>query len=254
MSSAVKIEQEPEQTHREEREFTFHCRRVGCACQVSVFSKGMAGARARVMEMGWRFRKMRTVDGGGVEVWSCPPCAAAIDEAIKKHRTKGLLRYTTEAPKETEDERQMKAAETRHTGSQTSFERGYGRILNSAEMTACARLRDAMTIVEIAGNACMSYEPVSVDSFNYGSKTISDRVMNAQGFVRQCHKTVVGDVQRYHHDAWKVLISAIVGDWTVQQTGDEVCKMRKDRKNEKERRELAAVIVQKSAAAIAKTI
>ena len=172
-----------------------------------------------------------------------------MNAAIKIPRR--LVRYTDdETSQERDDRERLEDAEKRLRESQSPFQIGFGRILNSAEMTACERLRDAMATVETSGNASMSYDGAAVDSFSYGSKTISDRVVEASHYKRRCEMAVVADVQMRFHDAWKVFTRAIEAELNAQQTGDMICQLRKDKMGKHKRRDLAVEIIQASAFAI----
>lgn len=247
MSAVRKIDGVP--VH-EERIFTFKCRVKGCGKEIDVTAKTSTAARGFAMKYGWDFRKEPSLQGP-LEYWTCAGHTEEWRDLIKKHRVKRLLRYTSEAPVESEDEKQVKIAKARHADSQTCFERAFGRILSAEEITACGRLLHAMQIVECAGNATASYDGSPVDSFDRGSKTIQGYVLDARQYVRRCEKAVVGEVQMKEHDAWKVLTNAIQSDWTVLKTGEEICRMRRiPKKNEKDCRALASSIVSKAAAAI----
>lgn len=167
------------------------------------------------------------------------------------HIPRRLLRYTDDETSQQRDDRELlEAAEKRLRESQSPFQIGFGRILNSAEMTACERLRDSIMALEIGGNACQSYEGDAVDTFNYGGKTITERVEKSGKYINRCKLAVVCCVQMEHHDAWRVFTSAIAMEKNVIETGDMINQMRKDKMGEHKRRELAANIVQKSAASI----
>lgn len=207
----------------------------------------LPAARASARDKGWDFTKYPAIGGRKIELWRCPAHAAEVREKIKNHRRNRLLVYSDEpvAVDTTLDE-----AEERVTSRQNSFERAFGRILTGSEIGACNRLRAAIQTVEIAGNASMSYDGVGVDSFSFGSKTLAESVIEAQNYIRRCQTAVIGTVQMIHHDAWRVLIGAIANDLNVRQTGDMICKMRKDKRGRDARIALAGDVVQKSAHAI----
>lgn len=172
-----------------------------------------------------------------------------MNAAIKIPRQ--LLKFSDDETAQQKDDREhLEAAEKRLRDSQSPFQIGFGRILNSAEMTACERLRDAIATIDKSGNASMSYDGAAVDSFSYGSKTISDRVVEASHYKRRCEMAVVADVQMFHHDAWKVFTRAIEAELNAQQAGDMICQMRKDKMGKHKRRDLAVEIIQASASAI----
>ena len=232
MSAALKIE--PCQA------FRFPCATVGCCEAFECEAPTKAAARAKARQKGWDFTKMKTLRGT-VEVWKCPKHQAEYLQRRKEGQAKRLVVHSDERDeREAADDQLLQEAEQRVKGQQGGFSRGFGRVLNGAEMTACEKLQYAFEVIETAGNASMSYDGVGIDNLSYGGKSVADRVLNARSYERRCQLAVVAQVQMKHHDAWRVFEGALKKNLNVIETGDMICRLRKDRKGKHARRGLAA--------------
>jgi len=230
--------------------FRFPCVAVACDETFDCCAESKTGARSLARMQGWDFAKHTTLRGK-VEVWYCPAHNRARLAAIKSSDTKKLYVYSDERKKDSEDEDNLKQAEKRQHGARNSFQRGFGRILTGAEMTACMKLLAAMETAIISGNATMAYDGAGVDSISYGEKSVSERVIEALTFVRRCKLAVIAGVQMEIHDAWRALVTALIADRSVEDAGHMITRQRRDRQLKRpEAIALGSETIQRAASAI----
>lgn len=210
-----------------------------------------AAARAALRANGWDFVKTATKE----EIWFCPEHNKERLEKIRNHSAKRLIVHSDEANAKKRHSAEgenafFESALDKIIKARGKFERYFGEILSGDEMAACKRLRTALEIVDAAGWSNGSYDGLGVDSLSYGSRTVQQRVLNAVTYAKACERGVIGQVQNRHHDAWAALRDAIENDRPPQDAGDELCRRRKDKRNEKARRALAVEIISQAARAI----
>ena len=204
---------------------------TGDQCSAFVIGKSKTNSRRLAYDSGWKMRK-EGQPGQKQELWRCSSCE---DKAYKA------------------EEQRLAESVAAVRSSQSRFERWFGEAIDGDQMGAAIRLRHAMQTVEIGGNARMAYEAGGVNSLTFGSKTISEKVLEASTYIRLCQRAVIGEVQMYHHDAWACLKAAVSQDMTPQETGAWINVTRKDRKNRDAARLLAITIIDKATRAILTT-
>lgn len=224
---------------------------VSCvSCPAKVDGNSKPHARNLARRLGWQHWNSGPKNAKQ-ELWCCPECNPKRLAAIAVHETRRLTVFDgIAAEKKRKAEAELQEIAEKNKRIESKFERGFGRILDGQQMAACDLLRHAMAEVAKAGNATPSYDGISVDTYSFGSKTISDRVIRARSYERQCEIAVVCAVQMTHHDAWRIFRHAIENDVGAQDLGDYVEKSRRSRISEKRRREIAVDIVERASAAI----
>lgn len=219
-----------------------------CSSQLDFGNVSRPSARRDARALGWDFVK-DAKDGNIVEVWYCAGHARDAREKALRDRRESLLAYSDDdsALIARKVEKQLRELETKKRDGRAGFERHFSATLTGNEMGACLRLRRAVEIFEIAGNATASYDGISVDSFNFGSKSIQDKVTDASFFKRSCETTIIAAHDRTH---WRVLLHAVYRDFSTREAGDFWARLEKSKAGRDKRASMAREIVQNAASAI----
>lgn len=218
MNHAQKIELE------ELPSVVFRCRVCGDGLDCGQVRRPRARADARAI--GWDFIKVAE-DGNKVEVWFCPRHVHVAREKLLMERREGIVAWSDDETVSiaSQIEKQIAKRQGERMAMHSRFERYFGPALTGNEMAACMRLRNALDIVETAGNATASYDGIGVDSFSFGSKTLQDKVIIASHYRRQCETSVVGI---YSKTVWRVLLHSIWRDFSPQDAGDFWARLEKE--------------------------
>lgn len=239
---------------------------IGTDCAEAIEGISKPSARSRARAAGWRDFAMtergalalpskKAIAEGWTEVWMCPSCEEERAAAVSRYKQKRLVVFDgADAAKRAEqarkDESDLRQIEAQNVRVESSFAKAFRPILSGEQMAACEMLRAAFGKIATAGNATPSYDGISVDTFSFGSKTISDDVCRALAYERSCMIAVVSAVQMIHHDAWRAFKTAIDADLSATELGEWLNRSRKDRMGEKRRRAIAVDIVERSSSAV----
>lgn len=162
---------------------------------------------------------------------------------------KRLQVYSDEAvEKSRREEKELQDRQSSYIRSLPKFARYFRDHITGEQMTAAEKLLREIEITVKSGNATASYDGVSISAATFGSKTPTERTLEAFEHIRKCRQTLAEQLNTY--DLWYYLSTALIEDLAPQELGNRIVVSGPLRLGEKRRRAIAINIIDTATCAI----
>ena len=164
---------------------------------------------------------------------------------------RSILKHSDDArAKAQAEEKELQERQSAYVRQQSKFSRYFGEHLPGDQITAAERLLREVEISRQSGAACASYDGMPVSAVTFGSKTPSERALEAFQHIRKCRTVIAEVLGPYPYDAYFYLETALIRDLSPQELGDMLIISAPVRFGQKRRRQIAVNIIDQATRAI----